>query len=174
VLPVINKILFATDLSDTARHAFTYAVSLADKLDAELLIVHVVREEAPFNTEIMKIGLGEDLFKELEDKRSQSARDILIGKRTEARIMGEVITRLSDELEQKLGREKRLVINEKVIKSKSVSEELLQLTASGDFDLLVLGHRKRHLLTGGLGDGTLKKVLRGITIPVLVTPQPES
>lgn len=172
MLPDINKILFATDLSETARHAFTYAVFMADKLNAALEIVHIVREDAPFNTEVLKIGLGEDLFKQLDDQKTQTARDVLIGKKTEALVMGEAISRLADEAEKKLERAEPLTIKEKVIKSKSVSEELLSLVQSGDFDLLVIGHRKRHLLTGGLGDGTLKKVLKRLAIPVMVVPHP--
>ena len=172
MLPAINKILFATDLSETARHAFTYAVFMADKLNASLEIVHIVREDAPFNMEVLKIGLGEDLFKKFEVQKTQTARDVLIGKKTEALVMGEAISRLADEAEKKLERAVPLTIKEKVIKSKSVSEELLNLVRSGDFDMLVIGHRKRHLLTSGLGDGTLKNVLKRLTVPVMVVPHP--
>ncbi len=174
MLPAINKILFATDLSETARNAFSYAVFLADKLNAALEIVHIVREDALFNMEELKIRLGEDLFKQFDNIKTQTASDVLIGKKTEALVMGEAISRLAGEAEKKLDRAEPMTIKEKVIKSKSVSEELLDLIQSGDFDMLVIGHRKRHLLTGGLGDGTLKKVLKRLTIPVVVVPRPAS
>ena len=37
----IKKILYATDLSESAVHAFAYAASLADKYGAGITILHV-------------------------------------------------------------------------------------------------------------------------------------
>ncbi|RRQ45726.1 universal stress protein [Chryseobacterium sp. SC28] len=38
----MKKILFLTDFSDIAEHAFIYALSLAEKINAELHILHIV------------------------------------------------------------------------------------------------------------------------------------
>ena len=40
----IKKILYATDLSETAAHSFSYAVSLANMYDAGITILHVLAE----------------------------------------------------------------------------------------------------------------------------------
>jgi nucleotide-binding universal stress UspA family protein len=40
----IKKILYATDLSETAVHAFSYAVSLANMYGAGITILHVLAE----------------------------------------------------------------------------------------------------------------------------------
>ncbi len=40
----IKKILYATDLSETAVHAFSYAVSLANIYGASITILHVLAE----------------------------------------------------------------------------------------------------------------------------------
>ena len=40
----IKKILYATDLSENARYAFAYAVSLADLYNATITIFHVLPE----------------------------------------------------------------------------------------------------------------------------------
>ena len=40
----IKKILYATDLSETAVHSFAYAVSLANMYDAGITILHVLAE----------------------------------------------------------------------------------------------------------------------------------
>jgi len=40
----IKKILYATDLSETAVHAFSYAVSLANMYGAGITILHVLTE----------------------------------------------------------------------------------------------------------------------------------
>ncbi len=42
----IKKILYATDLSETAVHAFSYALSLAVVYDAGITMLHVVSESS--------------------------------------------------------------------------------------------------------------------------------
>ncbi|BBO75938.1 hypothetical protein DSCW_33550 [Desulfosarcina widdelii] len=42
----IKKILHATDLSDNARHAFAYAVSLAEMVNARIALLHVLPQES--------------------------------------------------------------------------------------------------------------------------------
>ncbi len=43
----IEKILFATDLSPSARHAFEYVCRMAGPLGASIIILHVMGYEAP-------------------------------------------------------------------------------------------------------------------------------
>lgn len=170
--PVIKRILFATDLSETAKHSFTYAVSMADRWDCELLIVHIVKGQTPYAEALLKIGFGDDLLKELEQKRTQSARNILIGKRTEAHIIGEAIHQMASEAEQSLKPAKPVKVRDAVIEADSISDEILKLAKTEKCDLIVMGNRKRHLLSEGLGEGTLKKVLKSGIMPVLVVPPP--
>ena len=40
----VKKILYATDLSENARYAFAYAVSLADLYHAGITMIHVLPE----------------------------------------------------------------------------------------------------------------------------------
>ena len=40
----VKKILYATDLSENARYAFAYAVSLADLYGAKITLLHVLPE----------------------------------------------------------------------------------------------------------------------------------
>ena len=42
MLPEVHKILLATDLSDDAGVALRYAISLAEKYNAELIMLHVL------------------------------------------------------------------------------------------------------------------------------------
>ena len=89
---LIKKILFATDLSDTARNAFNYAVALADRFESELIVVHIIKKDMAYTAGIVRMGLGEDLYKDMEQKKAQSARDLLIGKRTEAHVFGDAFS----------------------------------------------------------------------------------
>jgi nucleotide-binding universal stress UspA family protein len=47
MLPKIQKILYATDLSDNSKRAFGYAASAAQSFDAQLIVVHVVEPINP-------------------------------------------------------------------------------------------------------------------------------
>ena len=44
MLPQIKNILYATDLSDNARHALAYAASLAHRYGAKMIILHLLDE----------------------------------------------------------------------------------------------------------------------------------
>jgi nucleotide-binding universal stress UspA family protein len=41
----VKKILYATDLSDSARYAFAYALSLANLYRSKLVMLHVLPED---------------------------------------------------------------------------------------------------------------------------------
>jgi nucleotide-binding universal stress UspA family protein len=42
MIPKIKKILYATDLSKNSVYAFRYAIDMAQKLDARIIILHVI------------------------------------------------------------------------------------------------------------------------------------
>lgn len=45
--PKIEKILFATDLSENAEHAFTYAAAMAEAFEARITVLHVIEKLPP-------------------------------------------------------------------------------------------------------------------------------
>ncbi len=47
MLPDIKRILYATDLSENARHAFGYAASLANRYGAKIIVLHVIEDFSP-------------------------------------------------------------------------------------------------------------------------------
>ncbi|MCG8533239.1 MAG: universal stress protein [Desulfovibrionales bacterium] len=46
MLPDVKKILYATDLSNPAKHALGYALSLAQRYDADLILLHAIPDWA--------------------------------------------------------------------------------------------------------------------------------
>lgn len=170
--PVIKKILFATDLSETAKHAFGYAVSLADKYNCELIIVHVIKGDSPYVAEGLRLALGEELYNEIVQKKSENARNVLIHKKTEAHYISKAIQNLSQEAAEGLNRSEIFKVKDLVLEADSISQKIIKVAQDEGCDMLVLGHRKRHLLSEGVGEGTLKKLLRVGSIPVLVVPPP--
>ncbi|OBQ45804.1 universal stress protein [Halodesulfovibrio spirochaetisodalis] len=64
MLPEINKILLATDLSEDAGVALRYAISLAEKYEAELTLLHVL----PDMKEQVYLNSGFDFAAVYDDK----------------------------------------------------------------------------------------------------------
>ena len=57
MVPVIKRILYATDLSDTARHAVRYACSIGHQYNAKVTLLHVI----PDIVEEISMGTGVNL-----------------------------------------------------------------------------------------------------------------
>ena len=57
MLPKIKKILYATDLSEGAKSAFFWAMSLAEQYDASISVIHII----PNLIEEMSGSMGYDL-----------------------------------------------------------------------------------------------------------------
>ena len=77
MIPEIKKILYATDLSENARYAFGYAVSLANCYDAKITILHVVEELSSFARSMVEEILGEKRWAErIKDQEEEIIRSL--------------------------------------------------------------------------------------------------
>ncbi|MGD8676287.1 MAG: universal stress protein [Desulfobacterales bacterium] len=72
MIPEINKILYATDLSENARFAFGFAASLAKRYNAQITILHVLEELSPITMLLIDDIVGE---KRLPSLRSEKEID---------------------------------------------------------------------------------------------------
>ena len=70
----VKKILYATDLSESARYAFAYAVSLADLYNAAINMIHVL-PEVPDILDKNIIGyISSDRWEEIKSPNVDEAR----------------------------------------------------------------------------------------------------
>jgi len=60
----IKKILYATDLSENSAYAFRYAMNIAEKYNAEIVILHVIEPIPPIAKHYMKIYVEEGKWEE--------------------------------------------------------------------------------------------------------------
>ena len=69
--PSIQKILYSTDMSENSRRAFDYAVSLAGRYDAEIVILHVI--ELLSNSTQMQVSsyLGSETWEKMQKEQEQ-------------------------------------------------------------------------------------------------------
>ena len=77
----IKRILYATDLSESARYAFAYAVSLANLYGAGITFLHTLAE-VPESLDKGVIGyIGSDRWEEIKKQHYQEAKETLTGKK---------------------------------------------------------------------------------------------
>jgi len=65
-MPKFEKILFATDFSESSEHAFQYALSLAQQFRSRLIILHVINEPVDLRGFYVPHVSFENLEKEIE------------------------------------------------------------------------------------------------------------
>jgi len=169
VIPKIKKILFATDLSETARDAYPYAASQAISNGADIVILHVV-EKAPGGIEAqLQEMFGADRWKEIQEEHDRAARHMIVGKRTVHDLVRMALSDLSggphrSDTQDSFESQEILITH-----GDAVAEEILKTAAEKGCDLIVLGAHKG--LFGRTALGTVaKEVLHTATVPVLVVP----
>ena len=165
----IKKILYATDLSESAVHAFSYAVSLADMYGAGITILHVLAEFP--GEEFIVNMINTDTWNEIKKRHYSEARDKLIGKRRDHVALKEVLEVFSEET--KVNAEgQTFVTDEVLIKHGTCAEVIVQTAQEKKCDLIVMGTHGHGAIADVLIGSTAKWVVRHCPIPVLVIRLP--
>ncbi len=166
----IEKILFVTDLSPSARHAFDYVCRMAGPLGASIIILHVM-EEAPGGIEKRMVAfLGEKKWRELTRISEQETRRILIGKKRQAELIRDALGVFSESVRAD-SRKTTGQRDEIIVSRGKVVPEILK--AAERCDLIVMGYDAPNILESAAGGNVALKVLKDSRIPVLLVPPPE-
>ncbi|MDY6904032.1 MAG: universal stress protein [Thermodesulfobacteriota bacterium] len=167
MVPAIKKILYATDLSDSARYAARYACSLGHMYQAQVTILHVVSDVL----EEYSRGAGTDLVghtaprqhDECNQERVDQAKAQMVERirRTSVQVTREIpVCPISEE-------------NSRVVAGVPV-QVITQIAENEDFDLVVVGSHGhgglRDVMIGSVSNG----VLRHCTKPVVVVRLPKA
>ena len=170
----VNRILFATDLSPKARGMFRYAANIAAHHCAGMVILHVLEEAPKRETLMIMIAnlLGEERWRQLREQDAAQARQILIGKKTEAdqirSAMGRFCAYVQDRHpDVKLGEDDIIAVQG------PVAETIVRTAEESRCDLIVMGYHRRGGLADALAGSTLKGVLRRTRTPVMLIPPPD-
>jgi nucleotide-binding universal stress UspA family protein len=154
MIPRIKKILYATDLSAGASHAFGYAISIAMSSGARISIINV-HEKLSHNANI-----------EMRSEDFETAKKKLTDK---------IRFRLHQYSEKQGDKEclfASLVENIYVTSGTPV-EEILDQAKEGRYDLVVMGTHGHGFLYSALIGSTAKKMITQSEVPVLVVRLPE-
>lgn len=168
----VKKILYTTDLSDSARHAFAYAVSLANLYGASLAILHVMSEIPGIDARIVE-HIGADQWEQIKQRNIQEARGALIAKKRDNVPIREVLEQFS-ETAKAAGSEKRAAAADEIlVKSGNPVDQILAQAEKRNCDLIVMGSYGHGILEEAVMGSTARRVLRKAKVPVLVVPLPE-
>jgi nucleotide-binding universal stress UspA family protein len=162
MVPQIKRILYATDLSENAKHAFTYAATIANKFDAKITVLHVL-EAIPSNTEWQIVEyLGVDGWKEVQKNKKQE-------------VIDNIKKNLNNFCEEMYSSFKScpFLVDEMIIKEGVPVDEILKAVDSKNCDMVVMGTHGYGLLADALIGSNARRVVRRCKKPVMIIRLPK-
>jgi len=163
MIPEIKKILYTTDMSENARYAFGYAVSLANRYGAGITLLHVLEDMSPYRDSLMMNILGEEKWKDLletnKDKIIQDLKDRL------GKFCDTVSARLPA---------CPFITDDIIVKIGNPAEAILEQAKKMDCDLVVMGTHGHGILGDAMIGSVSRRVVRRSKKPVLVVPLPRT
>lgn len=174
ILPQVNirKILYATDLSQSARYAFAWAVNLANQYQAKLVILHVISEDPGLDRHVIGY-ISEADWEEIKNRHFEDARSTLIGKKREGVAIREVLDQFCEDMRTSLGEDCQFETDESLVKVGHPVEQILHVAEDRKCDLIVMGSHGYGVLKDAMMGGTARRVLRRSKKPVLLVRLPE-
>jgi nucleotide-binding universal stress UspA family protein len=161
MIPQIKKILYATDLSKNSAYAYRYAMNLAEKYDAEIVILHVIEPIPPMVKHYVK-GFVDEINWEEKIKYEQEMAVERIRKRLEQFCKKE-----SQDAPQCVA-----LVSTVLVRPGHPVEEILKAADEEQCSLIVLGtHGKGFLKQTFLGS-VARSVLDRAKNPVFIVPLP--
>jgi len=156
MIPQIKKILFATDLSKNSAYAFYYAVHMAKKDEAKIVILHAVEPLPP-----MLITFGDFSHKVAKDRWEETVKKFK-----------ERIQDISVKVDARTSISSVDLVSEILIRLGHPVEEILKVVDEQGCDVIVLGtHGKGFLKQTFLGSVSSSVLLR-TRKPVFLVPLP--
>ncbi len=167
----IKKILYATDLSENARYAFAYAVSLADLYRAAITFIHVL-PEVPHKLDKSVIGyISEERWEEIKSQNIEEAKEAIIGKRRDHPAIRDALHQFSENVKENHEGDGFVTDDIIVVRGNPV-EEILKYAEDINCDLIVMGTHGHGTLADAMIGSTARRVLRRSAKPVLVVRLP--
>ena len=162
LIPEFAKILYTTDLSKNARHAFGYAAGLANRYNAGLTVLHVLEELSPTTDSLVMNIIGEQKW---NDIRQANEKEILETMKTRLKTFCDGVSSEFPACQ--------FITDDVLVRIGNPVEEILSEVVAGGYDLVVMGAHGRGVLTDALMGSTSRRVLRRCKAPVLVIRLPE-
>ncbi|MCJ7803546.1 MAG: universal stress protein [Desulfobacterales bacterium] len=161
MIPQIKKILYATDLSKNSVYAFRYAMNMAEKYNAEIVILHVIEPIPPQVKHYVSLYVNEARWEE-KIKTEQEMAIEQIKKRLQ-----EFCKRESQDDPRCL-----LLVSRILVQPGHPVEEILKAAEEEACEIIIIGtHGKGFLKQTFLGS-VARSVLDRSRKPVFIIPLP--
>ena len=167
----IKKILYTTDLSESALHAFAYAASLANLSGATITMLHVLPDKQDKELSIVAPYVTESQWDEIKQRNYERAREALIGKKRDNVAITEVLHTFSDNVKSESDNQP-FVTDEILVERGNPVEQILETADNRDCDLIVMGSHGHGVIEEALIGSTARRVVRRSKKPVLVVRLP--
>ena len=160
-MPVIEKILYATDLSRNSAYAFQYAADMAEKHNALIYILHVIEElpssaKAALENYLSDEQLGKFLNRNVELKEDITSR----------------LSTFCDNVQKGDPQCTFRVASIDVTEGHPVNEILVKAEKE-KCDMIVMGTHGKGMITHAILGSVAEKVIRRSKVPVVVVPIPD-
>ena len=158
MIPKIKKILYATDLSENSAYAFYFAIDLAQKLKANIIILHAVE---PISPAVMPYIEKEKIVKIEKDNIKEAIEEIK--KRLQS---------FCRRVESQIGPPCIELVSKTLVPLGHPTEEILNNADREDCDLIILGTHGKGLLAHTFLGSVSSAVLHRARKPVFIIPLP--
>lgn len=165
VVPALRNILYATDLSDTARHAVRYACSMGNRFGARVTVLHVI----PDVLDVLSLEAGVDLADHMDKKVWKEFHTTGIQKAKEA-----IHRRIRETSRSVIKEIPHCPLNESnvLVKVGNPVRQIVSTAQEGHFDLIVMGTHGHGKMEERIIGSTASDVIRTSRVPVMVVRLP--
>jgi nucleotide-binding universal stress UspA family protein len=139
----LNRILLATDMSESSRGGFDFALELARTMRSDLVMFHAVDRTALAGGAEMVAYVSEDIVEQAKAKLAELAAE---AKRAKVRVETELVEGVA-------------------------AEEILATAERSSADLILISVAKKGAVERALLGTTAERIIREATVPVLSIPE---
>jgi nucleotide-binding universal stress UspA family protein len=156
-LPEIKKILYTTSLGPYTRSVYRHAIQMANKNNAELIMLHIITPIGELGDALIEQYLPADL---VEKVRNEGVNNVITK-------MEERVQLFFDEELESLGGDLDIKVTPRVVKGIH-DEEILRISDEECVDLIIMGTENKFGIHSQ--SHTTQKVIRKSNVPVYVVP----
>lgn len=171
MFPDIKKILFATDLSNNCRHAFTYAASMACQYQAGITLLHVMEQMSESIDARIKSFLGKDRWDTMHKLHENNARMALIGKKNIHTIIYDAMDSFAKEIPEAKCDYR---IDNILVKNGGVVDTIIQTSIEEKCNIIIISSHKGVLSSTTALSQTSKRIIQESKIPIMIIPPVEA
>jgi nucleotide-binding universal stress UspA family protein len=155
MIPQIKKILYATDLSKNSSYVFLYAIDMARKHDAKIVILHAIE---PLPKEVKFVEVLERIENKEREEMVEQVQKLLqeFCKKTEVHIGSPCVQ----------------LVTKFLVPRGHPPEEILNVAEKEDCDAIVLGTHGKGFLAHTFLGSVSSAVLHRTRKPVFIIPLP--